>query len=160
MLDRPGTRRLAVRGVLPHGSVRGGGSIPAKAEITYRGILGWRCADLRWVPSPHRSWRGLAKVKPRRIVGVMFVPWHPVYILSWVSSPGSFSRPFWVGCHRLHRRAITIEGAALQDTLDGESCLAFTPLSLGGLAGAGGGALAAATRMSVRANFASLPCWS
>ncbi len=99
----------------------------------------------------------LAKVKPRRIVGVMFIPLGLLlYVLSLVGSSWQlFATLFgWGAAIGTIDVAMNIEGAALQDFIGRRIMSRFhAAYSLGGLAGAGGGALAAATRMSVKLNF-------
>jgi predicted MFS family arabinose efflux permease len=100
----------------------------------------------------------LVKVKPRRIVGLMFIPYGILlYVTSVVGSPWQLFATLvgWGAAVGTIDVAMNIEAAALQDLIGRRIMSRFhASYSLGGLAGAGGGALAAATGMSVTANFA------
>jgi len=99
----------------------------------------------------------LVKVKPRRIVGAMFVPYGTLLaVLSVVDSPWQLFATLvgWGAAVGAIDVAMNIEAAALQDLVGRRIMSRFhAAYSLGGLAGAGGGALAAATGMSVIVNF-------
>jgi predicted MFS family arabinose efflux permease len=99
----------------------------------------------------------LVKVKPRRIVAVMFVPYGVLlYALSLVRTPWQLFATLlgWGAAVGTIDVAMNIEAAALQDLVGRRIMSRFhAAYSLGGLAGAGGGALAAATGMSVTVNF-------
>lgn len=99
----------------------------------------------------------LAKVKPGRIVGVMFIPYGTLLcVLSFVGSPWQLFATLLgfgaaVGTIDV---AMNVEGAALQDHVGRRIMSSFhAAYSLGGLFGAGAGALAAATGTSVVVNF-------
>jgi predicted MFS family arabinose efflux permease len=99
----------------------------------------------------------LVKVKPRRIVGVMFVPYGLLFCtLSFVRSPWQLFATLvgWGAAVGTIDVAMNVEAAALQDVVGRRIMSRFhAAYSLGGLAGAGGGALAAATGMSLTVNF-------
>jgi predicted MFS family arabinose efflux permease len=99
----------------------------------------------------------LVKVKPRRLVRAMFVPFGILlYVLSVVGSPWQlFAALVGLGAATgTIDVAMNMEAAALQDHVGRRIMSRFhAAYSLGGLAGAGGGALAAATGMSVTVNF-------
>ncbi len=99
----------------------------------------------------------LVKVKPRRIVGAMFVPYGVLlYTLSLVRTPWQLFATLlgWGAAVGTIDVAMNIEAAVLQDLVGRRIMSRFhAAYSLGGLAGAGGGALAAATAMSVTVNF-------
>ena len=99
----------------------------------------------------------LVKIKPRRIVAVMFVPYAlALCVLSFVDSPWQLFATLvvWGAAVGTIDVAMNVEAAALQDLVGRRIMSRFhAAYSLGGLAGAGGGALAAATGLSVRANF-------
>jgi MFS family permease len=99
----------------------------------------------------------LVKVKPRRVVGVMFVP-YGIFLctLSFVDSPWQLFAVLvgWGASVGTIDVAMNVEAAALQDLVGRRIMSRFhAAYSLGGLAGAGAGALAAATGLSVRVNF-------
>ncbi len=99
----------------------------------------------------------LVKVKPRRIVGVLFVPYGVLLCaLSFVDSPWQLFAVLvgWGACVGTIDVAMNVEAAALQDLVGRRIMSRFhAAYSLGGLAGAGAGALAAASGLSVRVNF-------
>jgi MFS family permease len=99
----------------------------------------------------------LVKVKPRRIVGVMFIPLGSLLcVLSFVRSPWQLFATLlgWGAAMGAIDVAMNTEAAALQDLVGRRIMSRFhAAYSLGGLAGAGGGAVAAATGMSVTVNF-------
>jgi MFS family permease len=99
----------------------------------------------------------LVKVKPRRIVGVMFIPLGGLLcVLSFVGSPWQLFVTLvgWGAAMGTIDVAMNAEGAALQDAVGRRIMSRFhAAYSLGGLAGAGGGALAATTGLSVTVNF-------
>jgi MFS family permease len=99
----------------------------------------------------------LAKAKPRRVVSVMFVPLGVLLcVLSFVGSPWQLFATLvgWGAAMGAIDVAMNTEAAALQDFVGRRIMSRFhASYSLGGLAGAGGGALAAATGMSVKVNF-------
>jgi MFS family permease len=99
----------------------------------------------------------LARVKPRRIVAAMFVPYGLLFsTLSFVHSPWQLFATLtgWGAAVGSIDVAMNIEAAALQDLVGRRIMSRFhAAYSLGGLAGAGGGAAAAATHLSVTANF-------
>jgi MFS family permease len=99
----------------------------------------------------------LARVKPRRIVRVMFVPFGvALCLLSVVDSPWQLFATLvgWGAAVGTIDVAMNIEAAALQDLVGRRIMSRFhAAYSLGGLAGAGAGALAAATGLSVTVNF-------
>lgn len=100
----------------------------------------------------------LVRVKPRRIVAVMFVPFAVLFfVLSVVDSPWQLFATLvgWGAAVGTIDVAMNVEAAALQDVIGRRIMSRFhAAYSLGGLAGAGGGALAAATALSVTVNFA------
>jgi MFS family permease len=102
----------------------------------------------------------LARVKPRRVVGVMFIPFGvALCALSLVDSPWQlFIALFvWGASTGTIDVAMNIEAAALQDFVGRRIMSRFhASYSLGGLAGAGAGALAAATGLSVTVNFVTV----
>jgi MFS family permease len=97
------------------------------------------------------------KVKPRRIVGVMIFPLGTLLCaLSFVASPWQLFATLvgWGAAFGAIDVAMNTEGAALQDLVGRRIMSRFhAAYSLGGLAGAGGGAVAAATGLSVAINF-------
>ena len=99
----------------------------------------------------------LVKIKPRRVVGVMFVPFGiALCALSLVDSPWQlFAALFvWGASTGTIDVAMNVEAAALQDFVGRRIMSRFhASYSLGGLAGAGAGALAATTGVSVSVNF-------
>jgi MFS family permease len=99
----------------------------------------------------------LVKVKPRRIVGTMFIPLGGLLCaLSFVGSPWELFVTLvgWGAAMGTIDVAMNAEGTALQDAVGRRIMSRFhAAYSLGGLAGAGGGALAAATGLSVTVNF-------
>ncbi len=99
----------------------------------------------------------LVKVKPRRVVAVMFVPFGlAVCALSFVNSPWQlFATLFvWGASAGTIDVAMNTEAAALQDFMGRRIMSRFhASYSIGGLVGAGAGALAAATGLSVTVNF-------
>ncbi|HEY1761116.1 MAG TPA: MFS transporter [Acidimicrobiales bacterium] len=99
----------------------------------------------------------LVKTKPRRIVGVMFIPLGALlWVLSIVGSPWQLFATLlgWGVAMGTIDVAMNTEAAALQDHVGRRIMSRFhASYSLGGLVGAGGGALAAATGMSVTVNF-------
>jgi MFS family permease len=99
----------------------------------------------------------LVKVKPRRVVAVMFVPYGVLLaVLSVVDSPWQLFAVLvgWGAAVGTIDVAMNVEAAALQDFVGRRIMSRFhAAYSLGGLAGAGGGALAAATGLSFKANF-------
>jgi MFS family permease len=99
----------------------------------------------------------LVKAKPRRIVGVIFIPFGILLAtLSFVSTPWElFAAMVGFGAATgTIDVAMNTEAAALQEAVGRRIMSRFhASYSLGGLAGAGGGALAAATRLSVKVNF-------
>jgi MFS family permease len=99
----------------------------------------------------------LVKIKPRRIVSVMFVPYAlALCVLSIVDSPWQLFATLvvWGAAVGTIDVAMNVEAAALQDLVGRRIMSRFhAAYSLGGLTGAGGGALAAATGLSVTVNF-------
>jgi predicted MFS family arabinose efflux permease len=99
----------------------------------------------------------LVKVKPRRIVGALFIPYGLLFgTLSVVNSPWQLFATLlgWGAAVGTIDVAMNIEAAALQDVVGRRIMSRFhAAYSLGGLAGAGGGALAASTGLSVKGNF-------
>ena len=99
----------------------------------------------------------LAKVEPRRIVGAMFIPLGGLLCaLSFADSPWQLFVTLvgWGAAMGTIDVAMNAEGTALQDAVGRRIMSRFhAAYSLGGLAGAGGGALAAATGLSVTVNF-------
>jgi MFS family permease len=99
----------------------------------------------------------LVKVKPRRVVAVMFVPYGILLgVLSFVDSPWQLFATLvgWGACVGTIDVAMNVEAAALQDLVGRRIMSRFhAAYSLGGLAGAGAGAIAAASGLSVRVNF-------
>jgi MFS family permease len=99
----------------------------------------------------------LIKVKPRRIVRLMFIPFGVLLgVLSFVGSPWQLFATLagWGAAVGTIDVAMNAEAAALQDLIGRRIMSRFhAAYSLGGLAGAGGGALAAATGLSVKLNF-------
>ena len=99
----------------------------------------------------------LVKVKPRRVVGTMFIPFGvALCALSVVDSPWQlFVALFvWGASTGTIDVAMNIEAAALQDFIGRRIMSRFhASYSIGGLAGAGAGAVAAATGLSDNVNF-------
>jgi MFS family permease len=99
----------------------------------------------------------LVKVKPRRVVGAMFIPFGvALCALSFVDSPWQlFMALFvWGASTGAIDVAMNIEAAALQDFIGRRIMSRFhASYSIGGLTGAGAGALAAATGVSFKVNF-------
>ena len=99
----------------------------------------------------------LVKVKPRRVVQVMFVPFGMAFCaFSFVDSPWQlFVALFvWGAATGSIDVAMNIEGAALQDFIGRRIMSRFhASYSIGGLTGAGAGAVAAATGLSDNVNF-------
>jgi MFS family permease len=99
----------------------------------------------------------LVKVKPRRVVEVMFIPFGTLLLtLSFVRSPWQLFATLlgWGAAVGTIDVAMNVEAAALQDHVGRRIMSRFhAAYSLGGLAGAGGGAVAAATGTSVTVNF-------
>lgn len=99
----------------------------------------------------------LARVKPRRIVGILFVPYGILFaVLSLVDSPWQLFATLvgWGAAVGSIDVAMNVEAAALQDFVGRRIMSRFhASYSLGGLAGAAGGALAAATGLSLKVNF-------
>jgi MFS family permease len=99
----------------------------------------------------------LVKVKPRRVVGVMFVPYGLfLAATAFVDSPWELFLALvgWGAAVGSIDVAMNIEAAALQDLMGRRIMSRFhAAYSLGGLAGAGFGALAAATGLGVTINF-------
>jgi MFS family permease len=99
----------------------------------------------------------LVRVKPRRVVGVMFVP-YGLFLgaVAFVDSPWQLFLTLvgWGAAVGSIDVAMNIEAAALQDLMGRRIMSRFhAAYSLGGLAGAGVGALAAATGLGVTVNF-------
>jgi MFS family permease len=99
----------------------------------------------------------LVRIKPRRVVMAMFLPLGGLLcVLSFVGSPWQLFATLmgWGVAMGTVDVAMNTEAAALQDFVGRRIMSRFhASFSLGGLAGAGGGALAAATGTSVRVNF-------
>jgi MFS family permease len=99
----------------------------------------------------------LVRVRPRRVIGVMFIPLGGLLcVLSFVGSTWQLFATLtgWGIAMGTIDVAMNTEAAALQDFVGRRIMSRFhASFSLGGLAGAGGGALAAATGTSVRTNF-------
>jgi MFS family permease len=99
----------------------------------------------------------LVKVKPRRVVGSMFIPFGvALCALSFVDSPWQlFVALFvWGASTGSIDVAMNIEAAALQDFIGRRIMSRFhASYSVGGLTGAGAGAVAAATGLSFNVNF-------
>jgi MFS family permease len=99
----------------------------------------------------------LVKIKPRRVVRVMFIPFGAALCaLSFVDSPWQlfFTLFVWGASTGTIDVAMNTEAAALQDFVGRRIMSRFhASYSLGGLAGAGAGALAAANGLGVTVNF-------
>jgi MFS family permease len=99
----------------------------------------------------------LVRIKPRRVVGAMFIPFGiALCALSFVDSPWQlFAALFvWGASTGTIDVAMNVEAAALQDFVGRRIMSRFhASYSLGGLAGAGAGALAATSGVSDTVNF-------